>query len=180
MTISITQPTGARKAKRPVEDRVLALEELLVTEGERVTTVSAILVRTDLIYRLTDEIGQESRERFGRNAFARLNLANARLNLFASPRRRGYQPNILASTRSGTLRLARDGDGLAVEFDLERDRHPASAVADAFRSGNLLELGMSMQVLREKTGPLAIVRTMTEVRVLSLFIPFEGATVTRA
>ena len=179
MTIA-TAPIESRKPRRAVEDRVLDLEELGVEDKGPVLTVSGIIARTGVIYRLADESGDERRERFGHNAFARLNMENTRLSLFAAPKRPPYQPAILASTRAGTLRIFHDGDGLGVEFDIEADRHPGSVVAGAFRTGNLRELGVSFQAMRERTGPMGIVRTITEAKVLSLFVPFECATVTPA
>ena len=177
MTIA-TAPIESRKPRRAVEDRVLDLEELGVEDKGPVVTVSGIIARTGVIYRLAGEGAEERRERFGHSAFARLNMENTRLSLFAAPKRVDYMPSVIASTRAGTLRIFHDGDGLGVEFDIEADRHPGSVVAGAFRTGNLRELGISFVALRERTGPLAIVRTITEAKVMSLFIPFEGATVT--
>ena len=172
-------PPARRKPARPVEDRIFELEDFEVFERDGLTTIAATIASSGAIYRYTDpETGEVSREKFGRHAFSRLALANARLNLLAAPLRPGYRPAALASTRSGTLRIARAGAGLAVEFDLAADEYASRTTAEAFRTRNLTSLGISFEVIRESTGTLGIVRTLAEVKVLSLFVPFGEVTVT--
>lgn len=166
------------KPARAVEDRVLDLEAEELEDHGTFVTVTGVLVRAGVVYRYDDDAGVTKRELFGPSAFAGLSLANARLSLYSAPRRPGQPQAALASTRAGSLRVSLSRGTLAVEFDLDLEDYVGASVASAYRRGDLDCLGMSFQAIRESSGELRLVRTLKEVKVLSLFVPFEDATVT--
>lgn len=87
----------------------------------------------------------------------------------------GHEGLALASTASGTLRLATDSHGLAVEASLDPASPWAQSVASAVRRGDVEEMSVGMYVRADRWDETMSYRILDEVQLDEVSIVRRGA-----
>lgn len=132
--------------------------------GSDTLTLNGYACVTDEAYEMQDWLGAYT-EVVRSGAFGKTLAEQADVRLLLN-----HDGLPLARTKSGTLRLAEDATGLAVDADLEPRSGLVNDIRSAMERGDLDEMSFAFQVTRQEWSPDFTQRDIQEVRLFDVSV----------
>lgn len=165
MTATLDLSARCKKQGREARQFTVSNVELRETAGASPTlTLDGYACITDEPYPMFDFLGEYD-EVVRAGAFGKTLAEQADVRLLLN-----HDGMPLARTKSGTLRLAEDSTGLAVEADLEPRSGLVNDIRVAMERGDLDEMSFAFQVTRQEWSPDYTQRDIQEVKLFDVSV----------